>query len=142
MLDSFPLIYSVYLGVAEAARDLAVREAGRRQHDPVVQALVGEMDNELTAARLAVRHMIDVADTDRIGPDETNQILIGRTLSGRSVVRTVEKAMEAAGGAGFYRSLGLERLFRDVQGARYHPLQEKPQTVYTGRHALGVDVNG
>jgi acyl-CoA dehydrogenase len=86
--------------------------------------------------------MIGVADTDRVGPDETNQILIGRTLSGRSVVRTVEKAMEAAGGAGFYRSLGLERLFRDVQGARYHPLQEKPQTVYTGRHALGVDVNG
>jgi len=139
---AFPLIYSVYLGVAEAARQLAVREAGRRQHDPVVQALVGEMDNELTAARLAVRHMIDVADTDRIGPDETNQVLIGRTLSGRSVVRTVEKAMEVAGGAGFYRALGLERLFRDVQGARYHPLQEKPQTVYTGRHALGVDVNG
>jgi acyl-CoA dehydrogenase len=50
--------------------------------------------------------------------------------------------MEVAGGAGFYRALGLERLFRDVQGARYHPLQEKPQTVYTGRHALGVDVNG
>ena len=139
---AFPLIYSVYLGVAEAARELAVREAGRRRDDPVVQATVGEMDNELAVARLAVRHMIDVADTDRIGPAETNEILIGRTLAGRAAIRTVEKAMEVAGGSGFYRALGLERLFRDVQGARYHPLLEKPQTLYTGRFALGLDVNG
>jgi alkylation response protein AidB-like acyl-CoA dehydrogenase len=139
---AFPLIYSVYLGVAEAAREIALREAGRRRHEPAVQALVGEMDNELAAARMAVRHMIDIADTDRIGPDETNQVLIGRTLAGRAAIRAVEKAMEVTGGPGFYRALGLERLFRDVQAARYHPLQEKPQTLYTGRYALGLDVNG
>jgi alkylation response protein AidB-like acyl-CoA dehydrogenase len=139
---AFPLIYSVYLGVAEAARAIAVREAGRRRQDPTVQALVGEMENELANTRLVVRHMIDVADTDRLGPETTNEMLIGRTLAGRSAIRTVEKAMEVAGGAGFYRALGLERLFRDVQAARYHPLQEKPQTVFTGRFALGLDVNG
>jgi acyl-CoA dehydrogenase len=54
----------------------------------------------------------------------------------------VEKAKEVAGGAAFYRALGLERLFRDVQAARFHPLQEKPQAVFTGRFALGLDVNG
>ncbi|HEU4370194.1 MAG TPA: acyl-CoA dehydrogenase family protein [Methylomirabilota bacterium] len=139
---AFPLIYSVYLGVAEAAREIAVREAGRRRQEPTVQALVGEMDNELAAARMAVRHMIDVADTDRLGPDTTNEMLMGRTLAGRAAIRTVEKALEVAGGAGFYRALGLERLFRDVQAARYHPLQEKPQTLFTGRFALGLDVNG
>ena len=31
--------------------------------------------------------------------------------------------MELAGGAGFYRANGLERRFRDIQGARFHPLQ-------------------
>lgn len=139
---AFPLIYSVYLGVAEAAREIAVREAGRRRQDPAVQALVGEMENELTAARITVRHMIDVADSDRLGPETTNEMLIGRTLAGRAAIRTVEKALEVAGGAGFYRALGLERLFRDVQAARYHPLQEKPQTLFTGRFALGLDVNG
>lgn len=139
---AFPLIYSVYLGVAEAAREIAVRAAGRRRQDPTVQALVGEMENELANTRLVVRHMIDVADTDRLGPETTNEMLIGRTLAGRGAIRTVEKAMEVAGGAGFYRALGLERLFRDVQAARYHPLQEKPQTVFTGRFALGLDVNG
>ena len=139
---AFPLVYSVYLGVAEAARDLAVREAARRGQDPTVQALVGEMETELAAARMAVRHMIDVADTDRLGLEATNEIAMGRTLTGGSAIRTVEKAMEVVGGAGFYRALGLERLFRDVQAARFHPLQEKPQALFTGRVALGVDVNG
>jgi acyl-CoA dehydrogenase len=139
---AFPLIYSVYLGVAEAARDLALREAARRRDDPVMQGLVGEMDTELAAARLAVRHMVDVADTAALGPETTNQMLMARTLAARACLRTVEKALEVAGGAGFHRATGLERLFRDVQGARYHPLTEKPQALFTGRFALGLDVNG
>jgi acyl-CoA dehydrogenase len=139
---AFPLIYSVYLGVAEAARDLALREAGRRRQDPIVQALVGEMDNELFTARLTVRRMIEIADSDRLGPESTNEMLMGRTVAARAAMRTVDKALEVAGGGGFYRALGLERLFRDVQAARYHPLQEKPQALFTGRFALGLDVNG
>jgi alkylation response protein AidB-like acyl-CoA dehydrogenase len=50
----------------------------------------------------------------------------------------VEKAFELAGGAAFYRSAGMERLFRDIQGARFHPVQEMPQRRYAGRLALGL----
>jgi acyl-CoA dehydrogenase len=139
---AFPLVYSVYLGVAEAARDIAVGAAARRSADPNVQMLVGEMENELTVARLVVRHMIDTADSDRLDLATTNAIAQGRTLAGRAVLRVGEKALEVAGGAGFYRALGLERLFRDIQAARYHPLQEKPQATFSGRVALGLDVNG
>jgi alkylation response protein AidB-like acyl-CoA dehydrogenase len=139
---AFPLVYSVYVGVAEHARDLALREAGRKAKDPNVQMLVGEMDNELAAARMALQHMIDAAATDSVSAETTNAVLVGRTLAGRAAIRTVEKAMEVVGGAAFFRGLGLERLFRDVQAARYHPLQEKPQLLYSGRLALGLDVNG
>jgi len=51
-------------------------------------------------------------------------------------------AMEVAGGGSFYRRAGLERAFRDIQAARFHPLQEKPQLRYSGRVALGLDVDG
>ena len=139
---AFPLVYSVYVGVAEGARELALREAAKKAKDPSVQALVGEMENELATARMALRHMIDSASTSSVGAETTNEVLIGRTLAGRAAIRTVEKAMEVVGGASFYRALGLERLFRDVQGARFHPLQEKPQQIYSGRLALGQDVNG
>ena len=47
----------------------------------------------------------------------------------------------AAGGAGFYRASGVEIRFRDLQGARFHPLQEKPQQVLAARMALGLPID-
>jgi acyl-CoA dehydrogenase len=138
---ALPTIYSVYLGVAEAARNIALKAAAPRSSDPDLPALVGGMENELAAAQLAVQHMVETAKAHP-GPETTNAILIGRTLAGRAAIRTVEAAMEVAGGAAFYRGLGLERLFRDVQGARYHPVQEQPQKRYSGRLALGLDIDG
>jgi len=138
---ALPLIYSVYVGVAEAARALALEVATKRRDDPTIQRLVGEMENELTAARLALRYMLDVAARGPMGAETTGQVLAGRTLVANAAIKTVERAMEAAGGAGFYRGLGLERLFRDVQGARYHQVREPAQVLYAGRLALGLDVN-
>jgi alkylation response protein AidB-like acyl-CoA dehydrogenase len=66
--------------------------------------------------------------------------MIGRQLVGRHAIATVELAMELAQGAGFYRAAGLERRFRDIQAARYHPLQSGPQAQYAGALALGLSV--
>lgn len=38
--------------------------------------------------------------------------------------------------------IALMRCFRDIQAARYHPVQEKPQTRLTGRILLGLDIDG
>jgi alkylation response protein AidB-like acyl-CoA dehydrogenase len=138
---ALPIVYSVYVGVAEAARDLALREAGRRRGDAAVQELAGAMDTELAGARLALRSMIEAAGGGTVGPEVTNTVMIGRTLAGQAALRTVETAMEVAGGAAFFRSAGLERLFRDVQGARYHALRGAAQRRYTGRLALGLDID-
>ena len=58
-----------------------------------------------------------------------------------AAIAAVEYAMELAGGAGFYRSAGLERRFRDIQAVRYHPLQAGPQAEYTGSMVLGLPVD-
>ena len=139
--NALPIIYSVYVGVAEAARDVALREAGRRRDDHAVQEMVGAMETELAAARVAWRFMVDAANRGRIGPDVTNEVMIGRSLVGQGALRVAETAMEVAGGAGFFRSVGLERLFRDAQGARYHALRGPAQRRYAGRLALGLDPN-
>jgi len=140
--NAAPLTYSVYLGIAETARGLALDQAQRRREQPAVQMLAGEMENELAATRLAVREMIELAKRPKLDQATVNEMLVCRTLAGKHAVATVEKAMEVAGGVGFFRSTGLERLFRDVQAARYHPLTEKPQLLHSGRAALGLDVNG
>ena len=141
-LFAIPLIYSVYLGVAEAARDIAVQRCRNRRESRDLPYLVGEMENELAAARLAYRDIVDAAATQEPGEQTTNRVMTGRAILARSVIRSVERAMDVAGGAAFYRDVGLERRFRDVQAARYHPLQQKAQLRYAGHLALGLDVDG
>lgn len=139
---ALPLIYAVYVGIAEGARGLAIRQAAGRGHDAGIQELVGRMENELAIAKMALRQMIDAAASGGVGGETTNEVLIGRAVAGPAAIRTVEVAMEVTSGAGFYRDLGLERLFRDVQAARYHPVRGSAQLIYAGRMALGLDVNG
>src|SRR5215211_7011889 len=51
---AFPLIYAVYAGVAEAARDIAVAAAAKRQQPETIDA-VGQLDTELAATLIAQR---------------------------------------------------------------------------------------
>jgi acyl-CoA dehydrogenase len=139
---AFPLIMSVYVGLAEAARERVLALAAGRKASPDTEILIGEMETQLSAARLALGDMLACAATEEPGPETTNRIMTGRTLVARAAIATVEKAMVAAGGAGFYRKSGLERIWRDVQAARYHPLQEPAQARLAGRVALGLSIDG
>ena len=136
-LVAFPLVYAVYTGVAEAARDLAVKAAAR-QRDASMMDAVGALDTELTAARIALASMVRFAEDARPGPDTSNTIFIHRALIERAVLATLDQALDVAGGAGYFRRLGLERLFRDGQGARFHPLRGAAQRRFAGRMALGL----
>ena len=138
---AFPLVYAAYLGVAESARDIAIGLAKKKQPSHHVTELAGRMETELTAARLAHRSMLDAVHRNAPSPDTVNQVMIGKHLMTRHAIAAVELAMELAGGAGFYRAAGLERRFRDIQAARYHPLQSGPQAQYAGAMALGLPVD-
>jgi indole-3-acetate monooxygenase len=135
---AFPIIYAAYLGVAESAREVAVGLAkSKTGRSPRV---AGEMDTVLRAAQLAHRHMVAVAEANAPSEESVNEVMIGRRLVEENAIRAVELAMELAGGPGFYRKAGLERRFRDVQGARYHPMKRENQYLYTGSLALGDPV--
>jgi alkylation response protein AidB-like acyl-CoA dehydrogenase len=55
------------------------------------------------------------------------------------VQQAVASAVEAVGGAAYYRNLPFERMWRDVQASHYHPLPEKKQYLFTGRYRLGLE---
>ncbi len=84
--------------------------------------------------------MIAVAEQNAPSAESVSEVMIGRQLVEREAIRTVELAMEVAAGQGFYRSAGLERRFRDVQAARYHPMRREVQRLYTGSLVLGDPV--
>jgi alkylation response protein AidB-like acyl-CoA dehydrogenase len=134
---AFPLIYSVYVGVAEAMRDRTIQLVKKHSTNEHLCYLVGGLDNELTAAQLALQHMTSTASVSQPSFETTHQVMTGRTLVTKALLNVADLAMEIAGGSAFYRKLGLEKLFRDVQGCRYHPLREEAQRKLSGQLALG-----
>jgi indole-3-acetate monooxygenase len=138
---AIPLIYSVYVGVAENARGIALALAKKRRSDHHITNLVGQMDTELCGAKLALQHALEVAGRNAPSATSVNEVMMGRRLVALHAIKAVELAMEAAGGAAYYRATGLERCFRDIQGARYHPMQQSQQAEFAGAMALGLPVD-
>jgi len=137
---ALPLIYSVYAGVAASARDIALALARRRPQVDALLQQVGELENAYAKARIAHADMLRSALVAAPGMETSNRVLAARSLVAEGVLQTVSAALETAGGAGFYRAQRLERLFRDAQGARYHPLAQVPQKDLAARLALGLEV--
>lgn len=138
---ALPLIMSVYLGVAEAAVAIALERAKMAKHDDVTPLLVGEMLNHLTTAQIVHSDMVSLANDLDFEPciETSNAMLMRKTIAANAMIASVEKALETAGGAGYFRNLGLEKLLRDIYAVQFHPLQEKRQHLFSGRVALGLD---
>ncbi len=66
------------------------------------------------------------------------RILSRKTTAAEGFIETVRLAGELVGGRAFSRGHDLERLYRDVQGAVFHPLPRARQTRLSGRVALGL----
>ena len=141
LTNAMPLVTSAYVGVAEAATKIATDVACKRPGNPETPYLLGEMTNSLTTAQMAFDAMVAITNDWEFEPstETANAILVRKTIASNAVLATVEKAMEVAGGASFYRKAGLEQLLRDAHGVRYHPLPEKRQHHFTGRIALDLD---
>lgn len=140
---ALPLIMSVYRGVAEAAVERA-RERCQSSTDPVTPYILGEMENALTTAEVAVDSMIGIAgefDYDA-NLDTVNEVVKRKTIAAEACKKAAAKALEACGGPGFMRASGIENLFRDSQASHFHPLQEKRQLLFTGSLSMGKEPPG
>jgi alkylation response protein AidB-like acyl-CoA dehydrogenase len=135
ILVALPLIYSVYLGIAEAAQDAAIRSSRRRHSSNEFVNLVGKMATHLNLARLAIDDML-AASSQEASPHTTSRVFMARNLAADASISAVEAALEIAGAAAFMRGNPIERMFRDVQAARFHPGASPMQWDFTGRLLL------
>jgi acyl-CoA dehydrogenase len=136
-----PMICAAYVGVAEAAAGKARSNAAGKGDDGVRALLVGEMENELTVAQLALDSMIAQVNDLDIAPclESANVALIRKTIISQAVKRTADKALEVTSGDGYFRAAELERMARDLEAATFHTLQPKKQQRFTGRLSMGLD---
>jgi acyl-CoA dehydrogenase len=95
-------------------------------------------------ARDTVRAMLDASDDLRFDNtlEHSATTLARKTVATEAAIDTVRLALELGGGAGYAVASGIERLFRDVHGALYHPLPAAQQERFCGRLALGLDPLG
>jgi len=143
---------AVYLGIAQAARDFAVRYALERRSSnlpgpiaelPHIQRLIGEMDLALLPARSL---LMDLAHRWDHEPDRRPELALPIGACKLFVVDTalavVDRAMRVAGGAGLSRRLPLERYYRDVRAGLHNPPMEDIALANLARSALALAAEG
>jgi alkylation response protein AidB-like acyl-CoA dehydrogenase len=56
-------------------------------------------------------------------------------------IEVCDIALEVGGGPAFFRGSTLERCYRDIRAAKFHPLSPELTLVHGGRLALGLPVD-
>lgn len=140
---AIPLVYAVYAGIADGARKAALAQVRAKTAAPDDETieLAGELENRWLTVDLMLERMISLAESAQPGPETTQRVMHARTQLAQAAIGTVEQAMALIGGAAFTRHLPYERMWRDVQAARFHPLSAARQVRYSGRYALGLPLD-
>lgn len=136
---AMPLIMAVYVGIAEKSLEIAItmgKKYPRNQnHLPYI---IGKMYNTLISAQKQWEAMVTLANNIDFKPSAkiTTDMVSLKSNVASACIDTVQQAMDAVGGQGFYRKNTLERLLRDVQGASFHPMPLWDQYALTGERLL------
>jgi alkylation response protein AidB-like acyl-CoA dehydrogenase len=138
---AMPLIISVYVGIAEKAAELAIGHTRRKKSAKTqIPSLIREMNNDLVAAEVQLDDMLRIANNrDFEAIDRNGHDILARKTN--VAIRVVTKAMEIVGGQGFYHGFGLERLFRDVQAARYTHCRNAIRRSFRASIYCGIDAS-
>jgi alkylation response protein AidB-like acyl-CoA dehydrogenase len=152
-------LVAAFLGIAEAARDLAVLAVTRRRgpnsqpvaERPAIQHLIAEIEIDLAAARAMLARTATMADAffsqhpaGRVPLGELHQLMkdfqCTKWFVNRKAIEIVDRALTASGGASYLSTNPLARLYRDVRAGPFMQLFSPNEAFeYIGKVALGID---
>jgi alkylation response protein AidB-like acyl-CoA dehydrogenase len=136
---AFPIINAVYLGVAESAAEAAIAVAAGKVESAMTQRQVGLMQHRLRVARWALEGAFAAVGDDPAPSMETvADVMAAKREIALAGVEVCDLAMEIAGGAAYFRGSPIERAYRDIRGAKLHPLTPEATLLHAGRLALGL----
>ena len=139
---AIPIISAVYLGVAEAAFAAAVEAVGDRGDDVLVQRQVGLMAHRLRVASWALEGALGaVGDDPTPSPATVDAVMVAKREIALAGIEVCDLAMEVAGGRSFAKGHPIERAYRDIRAAKFHPLTPELSLTFGGRRALDRPVD-
>ncbi len=136
------IIAGVYLGIAEGACQHAIDAAAGRQSDPTVQRQVGLMTHRARVAAWALDGALAVAGDD---PQPSMQTVAAVMAAKREIalagIEICDLAMDLGGGAAFFKGSPIERAYRDIRAAKFHPFNAEATLIHAGQLALGIQAS-
>ena len=126
-------------GAGEAAYDAAVAAASHRSGDLLVQRQVGVMRQQLLVAGWALDGALALVGDDPAPSRATVlAVMAAKAEVARAGREVCDLAMEVAGGSAFFRGSVIERCYRDIRAARFHPLTPEQTLAQLGADAVGA----
>ncbi len=136
----FSVIAGVYLGIAESARSHAI-DAVRDTSDATVQRQIGLMTHRARVASWALDGALAlVGDEPTPSLDTVAAVMAAKREIALAGLEICDLAMEVGGGAAYFRGSPIERAYRDIRAAKFHPFTPEATLRREGRLALGLDV--
>ena len=136
---AFPIVSGVYLGIAEAAYAEALEAAARKPDNVFVQRQLGQMKHALQVGAWSLEGALDAVGDDPTPSHEAYlAVMIAKAEIARVGIEVCDLAMEVVGGPGYFRGSVVERAYRDIRAAKFHPLTPDATHVEAGRHELGL----
>jgi alkylation response protein AidB-like acyl-CoA dehydrogenase len=145
-----PTFGSIYLGLAERARDIAAAGVKKRTslaltrsmaYHPEVQRCFSEMQLALEGAGAQIDR---VAQDWSTGVDHGAQwpmkLVAAKHNAVEAAKKVVDLAMAVSGGGGMFKSNELERLYRDARCGGFHPANSLLVHEIVGKTVLGIDL--
>jgi alkylation response protein AidB-like acyl-CoA dehydrogenase len=139
-------VSAVYLGIAQAALDVAARYARERVPTALgkpiaevesIQRRLGQAAFAIAQARLTLYQVADLWARYPEQRADTLGALVGvaKVTVTNNAIEAVDHAMRVAGGASMGKALPLERYYRDVRAGLNHPINDDLLFVQLGKAA-------
>lgn len=136
-----------YLGIAQAAFDIALRRVQQREYTPlqesladapVIQYKVAEMWAKLVQARQLVYKAASLGDAG--DPNALPFVLSSKAVAGDAAVDISNEAMSLCGGSGYGENGKLPRLLRDARASHVMAPTTNILKLWAGRAVLGLPI--
>ncbi|WP_116998175.1 acyl-CoA dehydrogenase family protein [Desertimonas flava] len=135
---AFSVINGAYLGVADSAAAAAIDAVADRAGDPGVQRQVGLMQHRLRVASWAHEGALAaVGDDPQPSMETVAAVMAAKREIAIAGIEVCDIAMELAGGRAYFKGSPIERAYRDIRAAKFHPLTPEATLLHGGRLALG-----